>query len=142
MATKVQKHKWPVRPHTERRLHNRVKTCFPFSFDVGPNAPSLKTETVSFGIGGVRVTVDHYVELFTRYTAHFQLPVSNREGKVKLTTIKAPVVVVDVQPEEEGPPGTPYHLSFSFSRLTEEDERVIAIFLLQTLLYDPEASLV
>jgi hypothetical protein len=141
MATKVQKHKWPVRPHTERRLHSRVKACFPFALDVGPSAPALHTETVSIGLGGVRITVDHYIELFTRFTAHFELPVSNREGKVVMTTIKAPVVVVDVHPDEEGPPGIPYQLSFSFSRLTEDDERVIAIFLLQTLLYDPEASL-
>ena len=52
------------------------------------------------------------------------------------------VAVVRVEPDEEGPPDTEYDISLSFTRLNDTQQRVIAMFMLQRLLYDMEAALI
>ena len=46
-----------------------------------------------------------------------------------------------IEPDEEGPADTEYDMSLSFTRLGESQQRVIAMFMLQRLLYDTDATL-
>ena len=58
-----------------------------------------------------------------------------------LEEIASRVAVVRIEPDEEGPPETEYDMSLSFTRLGESQQRIIAMFMLQRLLYDADATL-
>ena len=132
---------WTRRPHTERRLHSRVDIEFPIDLALDPKRPPVPATVTNVGLGGVRIRFDRYLELFTRFDVSMQIPVNGDDDETTLETIEAPVAVVRVEPDEEGPPETEYDMSLSFTRLDEAQQRAMAIFLLQRLLYDAETSL-
>ena len=133
---------WTRRPHTERRVHARVALEFPIELALDPSRPPVRAVVTDIGLGGVRVRFDRYLELFTRFDVAMKLPISGRDEDAVLEEIAARVAVVRIEPDEEGPPDTEYDLSLSFTRLAEEQQRVIAMFMLQRLLYDEDATLI
>lgn len=142
MATsKRMDHSWTRRPHTERRAAPRVRASFPILLDIDDNAPPLQAMTLDLGMGGVRAEVPKYFELFTRYAIRFELPVTRRDGEIVMEPIETTVAIVRIEPDEEGPPGTVYDVGLAFSRLTEAEERTLALFQLQMLLFDADVEL-
>lgn len=132
---------WTRRPNTERRIHSRVAVEFPIDMALDPKRPPVSGVVTNIGLGGVRIRFDRYLELFTRFEISIQIPVNGDDDQTSLETIKARVAVVRVEPDEEGPPETEYDMSLSFTRLSEAQQRAVAMFMLQRLLYDAEANL-
>jgi c-di-GMP-binding flagellar brake protein YcgR len=132
---------WTRRPNTERRVHARVALEFPIDLAIDPQRPPVRAVVTDIGLGGVRVRFDRYLELFTRFDVSMQLPVNGDHDESHLEEIASRVAVVRIEPDEEGPPDTEYQLSLSFTRLVESQQRVIAMFMLQRLLYDADATL-
>ncbi|MGB0589197.1 MAG: PilZ domain-containing protein [Myxococcota bacterium] len=132
---------WTRRPHTERRLHSRVAVEFPIDMALDPKRPPVSAVVTNIGLGGVRIRFDRYLELFTRFEVSMQIPVNGDDDVTTMETIDARVAVVRVEPDEEGPPETEYDMSLSFTRLSEEQQRAVSIFMLQRLLYDADTSL-
>ena len=142
MAAKRRKaYSWIRRPNTERRVHARVALEFPLDVALNTKTPSVPATVLDVGLGGVRVRFDRYLELFTRFNVSMHLPVSSEADDMEMETISTSVAVVRIEPDEEGPPETEYTISLAFTRLSEADQRVIAMFMLQRLLYDPDAEL-
>ncbi len=133
--------KWPRRAHTERRLYPRVRVQFPALVAVSDKAPAVGVDVVDVSMGGVRVTIGQYLELFTRLPIELRVPVLDRDDQATWTVITTTAAVVRVDPDEPGEPGTSYDMSLSFSRLTTEEERALALFLLQRLQIDPDTEL-
>ena len=134
-----QTHTWPRKRHTERRLYPRVSLAFPLSLEVVPDEPPVDGMTVDVGLGGVRLRIDRYLPLFARFQVAMDLPLTDRDGEVSWTTISTNAAVVRIDPDEEGDADTVYDVSLSFSKLDAEQERVMGTFLLQMLLFDPDA---
>lgn len=106
-----------------------------------PKRPPVSAVVTNIGLGGVRIRFDRYLELFTRFEVSMQIPVNGDDDVTTMETIDARVAVVRVEPDEEGPPETEYDMSLSFTRLSEEQQRAVSIFMLQRLLYDADTSL-
>ena len=132
---------WSRRPNTERRIHPRVTLEFPIELSLDPKRPPVSATVTNVGLGGVRIRFDRYLELFTRFEIAMEIPVNGDDDEMRLETIETRVAVVRVEPDEEGPPDTEYDMALSFSRLDEDQQRAMAIFILQRLLYEPEANL-
>jgi len=136
-AARRQTHQWPRRPHTERRSSTRVTLSFPMGVGIDPKRPAVTAQVHDLGLGGVRATIDRYVELFTRFEVTLELPVVDQDGETSLHPIATTGALVRIEPDEEGEPGTEYDVAISFTRTTEEQERIIALCQLQMLLFDP-----
>lgn len=132
---------WIRRPNTERRVHARVALEFPIDLALDPKRPAVRAVVTDIGLGGVRIRFDRYLELFTRFDVSMQLPVHGDDEETVLEEISSRVAVVRIEPDEEGPADTEYDMSLSFTRLGESQQRVIAMFMLQRLLYDTDATL-
>lgn len=130
-------HQWPRRPHTERRSSTRVSLSFPIRVGVDPNRPAIVAQVHDLGLGGVRATIGRYVELFTRFEVTMEFPVQDQNGETAMHPITTTGALVRIEPDEEGEPGTEYDVAISFTRITEEQERVIGLCQLQMLLFDP-----
>ncbi len=133
-------HHWPRRGPAERRLHPRVKVQFPIAID-DPDGPCVEGLTCDIGLGGVRVTLSRYLELFTRLPLTVEPPVTGREGEMSLQGVAATVAVVRIEPDEEVEDCEAYDVSLAFTGVSNERDRVIGTFMLQTLLFDQEAEL-
>lgn len=138
---KRKSHDWPRRKSTERRVHPRVRMSFPIEVMIDPEAPPVRGLTLDLGLGGIRATIDRYLELFLRLQVRMDLPITERDGDVRMETVESTVAVVRIDPDEEGVEGTEYDVALAFTRSTPEQDRVIGTFLLQSLLFDPEAEL-
>ena len=136
-AARRQTHQWPRQPHTERRSATRVTMSFPIRVGVDPKRPPAYAQVHDLGLGGVRATIGKYVELFTRFEVTMELPVMDQDGETSLHKIQTTGALVRIEPDEEGESGTEYDVAISFSRITEEQERIIGLCQLQMLLYDP-----
>ncbi len=132
---------WTRRPNTERRLHPRVAIEFPIELALDPKRPTVAGVVTDVGLGGVRIRFGRYLELFSRFEVSIQIPVATNEDDLCMETITSRVAVVRVEPDEEGPPETEYDMSLAFTKLDERQQRALAIFLLQRILYDAEANL-
>ena len=141
-AKRRNRHSWTRRPNTERRIHPRVTLEFPIELSLNPKRPPVTATVTNVGLGGVRIRFDRYLELFTRFEISMEIPVNGDDDEVTLETIETRVAVVRVEPDEEGPPDTVYDMALSFTRLTETQQRALAMFSLQRLLYDAEANLI
>lgn len=137
---KSTRHHWPRRGPAERRLHPRVRVQFPIAIEDG-DSPRIKGTTRDIGLGGVRVTLSRYLELFTRLSLTMELPVTDRDGDTDLEGVSATVAVVRVEPDEEVEDCDEYDVSLAFTGVSNERDRVIGTFMLQTLLFDQEAEL-
>lgn len=104
--------------------------------------PAIVGEVLDVAVGGLKAVVDRYVELFTRLPVALRVPVLDRDDDPTWTTVSTTAAVVRIEPDEEGDPGTVYAVSLSFSRLSADEERALALFLLQRLQIDPESELV
>ncbi|MDP6944259.1 MAG: PilZ domain-containing protein [Myxococcota bacterium] len=132
---------WTRRPHTERRVHARVALEFPIDLALDPRRPPVPAVVTDVGLGGVRVRFDRYLELFQRFEVTMAIPVDGDGEETTLETVTVRVAVVRIEPDEEGPPDTEYDISLSFTRVSEAQQRAIAMFMLQRLLYDQDAEL-
>ncbi len=141
MVMKIVSHKWPRRGPTERRIHPRVAVGFPITLNVDSNAPAVEGLTVDLSLGGIRVQLQRYIELFSRLAISMELPITGRDGEVQLERVRTTVAVVRIEPDEPGPPGTSHILSLAFTLPSPDQDRVIGTFLLQTLLFDPDSEL-
>ncbi len=139
---KRRQHSWTRRPHTERRCYPRVRIRFPVDLEYDPKRPPLVGQSTDIGLGGLRAVYDRYFELFSRFRVEIEVPIQDRDGEMELHTISTTVAVVRVDPDEEGPEGTEYVVSLAFTRLEPDDERAMATFLLQMLLYDPDVEMI
>lgn len=111
---------------------------FPIRIGVDPKRPAINAQVHDLGLGGVRATIQRYVELFTRFEVTLQLPVMDQDGETSLHPISTTGALVRIEPDEEGEPGTDYDVAIAFTRITEEQERIIGLCQLQMLLFDPD----
>lgn len=133
---------WPRRAHTERRLYPRVTIAFPVAVTLSEGEPAQVVTGLDLGLGGLRVVLDRYLELFTRFPVELELPVEGRDGAISVTPIVANVALVRIEPDEETPACAGYEASLAFIRLTPDQERLLGLFLLQRLQHDPDTDLV
>ena len=133
-------HQWPRQPHTERRRSTRVTMSFPMDVGLDPKRPALQAKVLDLSLGGVRVILDRYAELFSRFDVALEVPVTDPDGEVKMHRIETTGALVRIEPDEEAEPGTEYDAAIAFTRLTEEQERAIAMCQLQMLLFDPDCN--
>jgi len=140
---KGQKHSWPKRLPSERRLHPRVRTGFPVNLALQGDgvAEDLPGAVADISIGGLRVNVPRFVEQGTEAGLAMTLAVTNRDGEQELHHFDAPVRIVQVAPETALADAEEYELSLQFTDHDLERERLIGVFMLQTLLFQPEAKL-
>lgn len=138
---KPRKHTWPRRGATERRVHARVRVSFPISLEPDESETRFEGLATDLGLGGVRVELDRHLDLFSSLHLSMDLPVTNREGVAEMHTISAAAAVVRIEPDDASAEG-PFEASLSFSKPAPEIERVLATFMLQSLLFDPSAELV
>lgn len=140
---KGNKHVWPKRGPTERRLHPRVRLRFPVRIDPGGDLASHPGIAVDLSLGGLKVTTPQFLELFTRVDLYFSVPVTNREGELELHELDVQGSVVRVEPDEpvEGDEEGDYETSFRFIGFDAERDRLLGTFMLQALLFDPGAEL-
>ena len=130
---------WPKRGPAERRLHPRVRVKFPILMEV-EGEPRLEGMACDIGIGGVRGTVSHYIELFTRLALTLQLPTTARDGQMNMEIVEATVAVVRIEPDEETDGQVEYDVSLAFTGVSKDRDRIIGTFMLQTLLFDQLAE--
>jgi len=124
-------------------VHARVALEFPIDLALDPNRPPVRAVATDIGLGGVRIRFKTYLELFTRFDVSMTLPIHGEdEDDTTLQEIASLVAVVRIEPDEEGPAETEYDISLSFTRLAEDQQRIIAMFMLQRLLYDADATLI
>ena len=133
---------WARRPNTERRVHARVRVDFPVELRLTPNEPPVFMMASDIGLGGIRAVLPRYLELFSRFELALELPIADAYSDDEIQRLQASVAVVRIEPDEEMEEGTEYDVSLSFTRIDEDAKRVIATFMLQRLLYDPNAELI
>ena len=133
---------WARRPNTERRVHARVRGDFPVELRLTPNEPPIFMMASDIGLGGIRAVLPRYLELFSRFELALELPIADAHSDDEIQRLQASVAVVRIEPDEEMEDGTEYDVSLSFTRIDEDAKRVIATFMLQRLLYDPNAELI
>ena len=133
---------WARRPNTERRVHARVRVNFPVELRLTPNEPPIFMMASDIGLGGIRAVLPRYLELFSRFELALELPIADAHRDDEIERLQASVAVVRIEPDEEMEDGTEYDVSLSFTRIDEDAKRVIATFMLQRLLYDPNAELI
>ena len=134
-------HQWPRQPHTERRQATRVTMSFPMDVGLDPKRPPVQVQVLDISLGGVRITLNRYAELFSRFNVALELPVMGQDDEVTMHRIETTGAPVRIEPDEEGEPGTEYEAAIAFTRLTEEQERAIAMCQLQMLLFDPDCEM-
>ena len=132
---------WPKRAHTERRLWPRVRVRFPAHVAVSADEPELECDVLDLGVGGVKLVLDRYVELFTRMPVAFGLPIERRDGTIDTVIVRATGVVVRIEPDEPAPEVTAHETGMALTGIGHDDERALAMFLLQRLQHDPETEL-
>ena len=132
---------WTRRPHTERRVHARVAIEFPIDLALDVSRPPVPAVVTDVGLGGVRIRFGRYLELFRRFEVTLSVPLDGYGDELRMEKLSVRVAVVRIEPDEEGPEDTEYDISLSFTRLTEPQQRIIAMFMLQRLLYDQDAEL-
>jgi c-di-GMP-binding flagellar brake protein YcgR len=94
------------------------------------------------GLGGIRAVLPRYLELFSRFELALELPIADEHRDEEIQRVETAVAVVRIDPDEEMEDGTEYDVSLSFTRIDEQAQRVIGTFMLQRLLYDPDAELI
>ena len=137
---KQRNYNWPRRGPAERRLHPRVRISFPIMVEV-EDQPRIEGHTVDLGLGGVRAILTRYLPLFTRLSLTMELPVTGREEVMRFHPVQATVAVVRIEPDEEAEEDTEYDVSLAFTGVSDERDRIIGVFMLQTLLFDRDAEL-
>lgn len=146
---KGNEHTWPTRLSSERRLHPRVGVGFPIGLkDVasGQDVPGVVTDV---SLGGLRVLVPNNLETGSSLNADFVLVVTNREGEQVEHKLTAPVDVIrsaaSASPVSGGATQADvvaeYELSLQFTSDDNERERLLGVFMLQTLLFVADAQL-
>ena len=133
---------WARRPNTERRVHARVRINFPVEVRLSPNEPPVFMMASDIGLGGIRAVLPRYLELFSRFELALELPIADEHRDEEIQRVETAVAVVRIDPDEEMEDGTEYDVSLSFTRIDEQAQRVIGTFMLQRLLYDPDAELI
>lgn len=129
------RHRWVKRPQTERRAYPRARVGeFPIDLHLDTRRAVEVGRVVDLALGGVRIRLGRYLELFTRMEVEFDVPVADQSRQVELVTVRAMGAVVWIEPDEEED-GIEYELALKFARLEPEAERAIAIATLQQLLY-------
>lgn len=123
-------------------MHARVRVRFPVLIDPGPDAPSFNAEASNVGLGGLCVSADRALGLYQRVEVAFVVPVTGADSEVEMHPLGGVVAVVRIDPDDEPEEGEPIELGLEFSRQDPERDRVLGVFLLQTLLFDPDAELV
>ncbi len=140
---KGNKHVWPKRGPTERRLHPRIRLSFPVRIDPGRDMASLPGIAMDLSLGGVKALTPVFLEMFTRVDLSFSVPVTNREGDLELHELDVQASVVRIVPDDPRDSGEEgdYEISFRFIGFDAERDRLLGTFMLQALLFDPGAEL-
>ena len=139
---KGRKHTWPRRLPSERRISPRVRVGFTVSMTVSKGR-LLPGVVVDVSIGGLRVQVPDFVERDTAVELRLELMVTNRFGEQETHRFEPPMEVVRTLPARRLPDGQPeeYELSLQFTGPDPERERIMGVFMLQTMLFQSEAEL-
>jgi hypothetical protein len=134
--------KWPRRSGGERRVHARVRVRFPVLVDPGDAGEPFHGQAQDIGLGGLAVLADRPLDLYQRVEVAFVVPVTGPEGEVALHPLSGMATLVRLEPDDPPEGAEPILLGFEFSRSEPERDRILGVFLLQTLLFDPDAELV
>lgn len=132
---------WPPRPARERRHSPRLSVSFSVLLQLDESGPPVVAEAIDISLGGLRLKCSEPLELFEQLALRVDLPSYKKDGSLELEPLEAIVVVVRRTPEEPSPEVRSYELALAFTYLPDASERAIGRFMLQRLLYDPDAEL-
>lgn len=125
---------WPMRPASERRLYPRIRVELPMRIRVDRRDVSDATaEDIS--LGGLRVFADDPLPLQSRTRVHMSLALTNRSGDQETHDFEADALVVRVISRDGM-----FGMSLEFSEADPKRERLIGIFMLQTMLFVPDVE--
>ena len=133
-------HTWPKQGPAERRLYPRLRTRFPVVCDPGERAGSLSCWTQDVSLGGLRFFSPQMLDVFTMVNVAFEVPLTERDGTLVMHVFHVPATVLRCEPDEPDEDVDEYDIALKFNDASEERDRVLAMFMLQMHLFDPESE--
>jgi len=117
--------------HGERRRSQRVDARLRLQLYVARDdgqESATELETVNISTSGVYFRSNHYLAPMTKLALGLELAVPGSSGGADpdLALVQGQGLVVRVQPEDEGPPGTTYEVAVFFTWLEPAGQAILA----------------
>jgi hypothetical protein len=140
-AFKRLNHTWPKRGPAERRLYPRLKSRFPVVLDPGERSGSISCWTRNVSIGGMVLRSPTRVEAFLRVELTFDVPVTDKHNEVSIHRFQVPATVLRLEPDDPEEEVEEIAIAVKFNDQDTARDGILATFMLQMDLFDPESSL-
>lgn len=126
--------RWPKRPASERRLYPRIRVELPLKLGAD-RAIGAVAMAEDISLGGLRVLAADPLPLQSHTRIRIALALTNQKGLQETHDVEADAKVVRVMSREGG-----FGMSLEFAQSDHRRERLIGIFMLQTMLFVPDVE--